>query len=86
MKKIKCPYCGAEYTPSEIFMPQDFLETSLSVLRDKSGKIEHISCEDACLEESYICDYCDKEFTVKAEIEYVVEQSEEFDDYVIHII
>ena len=35
---VKCPVCGQEYLPSEIFLPNDFLENkkiSLEMLLEK---------------------------------------------------
>lgn len=82
MKVIKCPYCGAEYLPSEIFMPEDLLDKTYTIHKTKDGIIEFAEGDDAELIESYTCDYCNKEFKVYANIEYnSIEDSFE-EDYI----
>ena len=68
--RIRCPYCGAEYVPSEIFMPETLLDKSNIIDKDANGKIENVEGQEAELSESYICDYCNKEFVVEASIVY----------------
>lgn len=37
---IKCPHCGAEYLPSEIFMPEDILGGApKNLIKDPLGKV-----------------------------------------------
>ena len=36
---IKCPFCGAEYLPSEIYIPSDFLPKFEDLTKDENGKI-----------------------------------------------
>lgn len=79
---IKCPYCGAEYLPSEIFMPETLLDKSAIINKDSNGKIENVKGEEAELRESYICDYCDKEFVVYASIMYNTSKEDIEEDYV----
>ena len=81
---IKCPYCGYEYVPSEIYYPDSFLCKPTSIYRDVDGKIEKVNAKP-CLEEHYICDNCDKTFKVKATINYASSKVEELDfdnDYI----
>ena len=35
---IKCPHCGYEYVPAEIFMLGDFLGKPTDLIRDPLGK------------------------------------------------
>jgi transposase-like protein len=61
---IKCPYCGKEYFPSEIYVPKNFLGTAC-----------HMGCdiyfgEDMDLLESYTCDSCNNLFSVEATITF----------------
>ena len=70
---IKCPHCGWEYTPSDIFLPGDFLGRPDTVIRDALGKIlyeDYDEMNEPNLEEHYICDNCDKPFIITATISY----------------
>lgn len=79
---IKCPYCGAEYLPCEIFMPGDMLDRSKIIDKNSKGIIEHVEGKEADLEESYICDFCDKEFTVTASVVYTSHKEDSEEEYV----
>ena len=85
MKVIKCPYCGAEYLPSEIFMSEDLLDKTYTIHKSKEGIIEFAEGDDAELLESYICDYCDKQFKVYANIEYVSMKDDIEEEYVTRL-
>ena len=66
LRIIRCPMCGYEYLPGEIFMPNEFLGQPTNVVRDYTGKIigfDGIKMNDT---ETYICDDCGCEFTVVA--------------------
>lgn len=81
---IKCPYCGYEYVPSEIYYPNEFLGKPKNIYRDVDGKIEKID-KESNLNETYTCDSCDKTFKVSASVNFVTEKLEELnfeDDYV----
>ena len=71
---IRCPHCGAEYLPGEIYMPGSLIGQPDEVIRDSLGKIiyEDYNTEtrEPNLEERYICDYCDKPFVIEATITY----------------
>lgn len=80
---IKCPHCGWEYLPSEIFMPGDLIGKPETVVKDALGKIIYEDYDDnykPCFEEHYECDGCGKSFAVSATIVYKSrEESEELD-------
>ena len=80
---IRCPHCGYEYTPAEIFMPGDFLGRPESLIRDALGKIIYLEYEEdnePLQSEQYICDNCDKPFVVEPVISYKVKKEiEELD-------
>ena len=80
---IKCPHCGTEYAPAEIFLPNDLTGTPAQVVRDACGKVIFIDYpeEDTPVTTTqYICDNCGKAFRVEPVISYKVKkEAEEFD-------
>ena len=70
---LKCPHCGAQYLPAEIFMPGAFLGRPDDIVKDSFGKIIYedykVNAEPDMLEH-YICDYCNTPFVVEATITY----------------
>lgn len=81
---IKCPHCGAEYVPAEIFMPGDLIGKPDSVVRDALGKILYADYEEDCeplATESFICDNCGKPFVVEPVISYKVKKEDEEKDF-----
>ena len=70
---IKCPHCGAQYLPGEIYMPGAFIGRSEDIVKDYSGKIIYDDYQvgrEPDMVEHYICDYCDKPFIVEATVTY----------------
>lgn len=71
---IRCPHCGAEYLPGEIFMPNAIIGQPDEVVKDSLGKIlyEDYYTEDRepSLEESFTCEYCEKPFVIEAVVTY----------------
>ena len=80
---IKCPHCGYEYTPADIFMPGDLIGEPKTVIRDALGKIIYLEYDkdsEPMTSEKYFCDNCDKPFIVEPVITYKVKkESEELD-------
>lgn len=71
LRIIKCPICGYEYLPAEIFMPSAFLGKPKNIIRDGNGKIvsyEGIKMDDT---ETYRCDKCDSFFEVISTTNFV---------------
>lgn len=71
LRIIKCPICGYEYLPAEIFLPNEFLGKPKNIIKDVSGKIisyEGIKMNDT---ETYKCDYCDSLFEVISTTNFV---------------
>jgi DNA-directed RNA polymerase subunit RPC12/RpoP len=66
---IKCPNCGYEYLPNEIYYPQD-LGNAHNVYRDLEGKILYYDGSNIDTEAEYICDGCKCKFKVKAEVKF----------------
>ena len=67
---IKCPKCGREYHPSEIFYPNSFLGRATDVARDNDGNILFFTGDDMCLNEEYTCDNCNTTFKVIASVDF----------------
>ena len=70
---FKCPYCGAQYLPAEIFMPEAFIGRPDDLVKDSFGKIvyeDYQEGKEPDMIEHYICDYCDKPFVVEVSITY----------------
>ncbi len=67
---ITCPYCGREYLPSEIYLPNSFLGKVTDVMRMVDGSIEAYFGKNMDLKESYICDKCNSEFNVQAKVTF----------------
>lgn len=73
MKKIvvKCPKCDAEYLPAEIYVPQAFFGNPKDIVKFNNGQVDDFySGKDMDLNESYVCDYCNTKFYVKAYIKF----------------
>lgn len=70
---IRCPHCGAEYLPGEIYMPGSLIGQPYEVIRDSFGKIIYEDYEpinEPDMIERYICDQCDKPFIIEATVTY----------------
>lgn len=81
---IKCPYCGMEYSPSEIFMPGQIVGKPKNLVKDALGKIIYQDWEEgdeAEQEEHYVCDGCGKSFTVKPVVTYTTSTEAEETDF-----
>ena len=70
---IKCPHCGAQYLPGEIYMPGALIGQPDELVKDSLGKIlyeDYPEDREPTMTEHYICDYCEKPFVVEATITY----------------
>lgn len=73
MKKeivIKCPHCGAEYLPAEIFYPDSFLGRPMNIEKTSCGNIDYYDGQNMNLSEEYMCDKCGTTFVVKSVISF----------------
>lgn len=78
---IVCPYCGQEYLPSEIFLPKTFFGEPKDIFKTEFGKIDYFMGTPMCLTESYICDNCNKEFHVQANLSFNTSYDTELDEF-----
>lgn len=71
LRIIKCPICGYEYLPAEIFLPNDFLGKPKNIVKDIGGKI--LSYEGSSMNdtETYKCDSCGTLFEVVSTTNFV---------------
>lgn len=70
---IKCPHCGAQYLPAEIYMPGAFLGRPDDIVKDALGKIlyeDYREDQEPDMTESFTCEYCNKLFVVEATVTY----------------
>lgn len=79
MKKIVCPYCGYEYSPEEIYIPEAFFGRAKNIERDNAGKIIYFVGKGMDLNESYRCDKCNTKFKVKCDLKfYATSEAKDF--------
>lgn len=82
---IRCPRCGAEYLPGEIYLPSSLIGQPDEVVRDSVGKIiyeDYYTPErepDAV--EHFTCDYCEKPFVIEAVITYKTKEEAPENDF-----
>lgn len=67
---IRCPHCGREYLPSEIFYPKHFFGYPMDIERTADGKIDFFSGKSIDPIEEYTCDNCLNKFKVSAKITF----------------
>lgn len=72
-KYIRCPNCGFEYLPGEIFSPKHFLGEPRNIVRNNIGEILGYDGLGMDLEESFVCSNCDLEFNVYAKVNFLTE-------------
>ena len=81
---IRCPHCGAEYIPGEIFIPGAMLGRPEDIVRDSMGRLLYEDYEpgkEPDMIEKYICDYCDKPFIIEATITYKTREEAPENDF-----
>jgi hypothetical protein len=71
---IKCPHCGAEYLPGEVYMPGSLVGQPDEIVKDSLGKIIYEDYYTPEREpdtiEHFTCEYCYKPFIVEAVVTY----------------
>lgn len=78
---IRCPYCNCEYLPGEIYFPKSFLGQPSNIIKDEKGTILGYDGEDMQTSEEFVCEKCDKKFTVDASVTFKTNQTADvFDD------
>ena len=86
---IKCPVCGREYHPAEIYLPNSFFGRPKDIIRDSySGKIDYFIGKDMDLVERYVCDKCNTLFKVIAKVQFNTFEDKKYnldEDYKISV-
>ncbi len=70
---IKCPHCGAQYLPGELYMPGALIGQPEDVVKDSLGKLlyeDYPDGKEPDMIEHFTCEYCDKPFVVEATVTY----------------
>lgn len=70
---IVCPHCGFQYLAGEIYDPKHFLGQPKDIVRNNIGEILGYEGIISDLEETYICENCNKELKIKAKVSFVVD-------------
>ena len=81
---IRCPHCGAEYLPGEIYMPGAILGIPEDIVRDSLGRLlyeDYREGKEPDAVEHFICDYCDKPFIIEATVTYKTREEEPEKDF-----
>ena len=81
---IKCPHCGAEYLPGEIYMPGAIIGQPDDIVKDSLGRIlyeDYPEGKEPDMIEHFICDYCDKPFIVEATVTYKTREEAPENDF-----
>lgn len=76
---IKCPVCGAEYLPAEIYIPDSFLGKPEYIDKNLTKHIESYFGKNMDLVERYKCDNCDTMFKVIARVQFVTVEEKDLD-------
>lgn len=82
---VKCPQCGTEYLPAEIYIPSAFFGKPDVIKRDTQGSIIDYVGKGLDTEEWFTCDTCSTTFNVKADVSftsYTVEERNFAEEYV----
>lgn len=69
---IKCPICGAEYMPSEVFIPESFFGKQTEVIRNPDGTMNFYIGDDMDLVEEFICETCSSKLKINANLSFNV--------------
>ena len=82
---IKCPQCGAEYLPGEIYMPGSLVGQPDDIIKDSLGRIIYEDYSTPSREPDFIehftCEYCEKPFIVEATVTYKAKEEAPENDF-----
>ena len=82
---IRCPHCGWEYLPGEIYIPGDFVGQPSNIIKNEEGDVIGFDGDDMITTEEFVCDHCGKRFSVDASITFrtapITDVFDEDDDF-----
>ena len=67
---IKCPNCGCEYLPGEIYVGKAFIGAPINVKKDSLGRVTEVIGSDMDTVEYFCCDNCDTPFKIEATVSF----------------
>ena len=70
---IKCPNCGAQYLPGEIYVPGELIGQPDDIVKDSLGKIlyeDYRPGQMPEMTEHFTCEFCNKPFVIEATVTY----------------
>ena len=70
---FKCPHCGAQYLPGEVYMPGSLIGQPCDIVKDSLGKLlyeDYPEGKEPDMIEHFVCEYCEKPFIVEATVTY----------------
>ena len=82
---IRCPHCGAEYLPGEIYMPGSLIGQPDEIVKDSFGRILYedytTEAREPDMTEHFTCEYCDKPFVIEATVTYKAKEAAPENDF-----
>ena len=69
---IKCPICGYEYLPAEIFFADEFLGEPGEIIRPMGKEIDCYLGDGMKLAEDFVCDSCGTPLHIAASVAFTV--------------
>lgn len=86
---IKCPFCGAEYLPGELLIPNNVVGQPSQVTRDSFNHIiyyEYLENREPLAKEKYVCDFCGREFVINIKPSYTTNKQDELLDFTVNSV
>lgn len=79
---LRCPVCGEEYLPSEIFMPDAVFGKQYDITKNDRGDIMFYLGDDPDYNEEFICNSCNTklEVTMKMSFDVTPKENDEFEE------
>lgn len=82
---IRCPHCGAEYLPGEIYMPNSLTGQPSEIVKDSFGKIlyedYYTEMREPDMVEHFTCEHCEKPFVIEATVTYRTKEEAPENDF-----